>query len=1211
MIYRTAHRSTYRNLNQNLGMLSYRIAQLQNQIASERRINTPSDDPTGAAKVLDIRSRLSSINQYGTNVAVSDDWLRQSGNALQSLTDTLNKIYVDTEQGATDTYSDTQRQILMDSVNGLFQNLIQFSNQDIGGSYLFGGQRVTTQPFASQVEAQKVIAGCQNSSKWTGKVTGYGDPTFSNRPDLPIHSQDFLIEVVQAGGVDSRYFSKSSPLHSGQIKGPGYGFTFEATDPKYNNSEIRFVTGPENRLTIGSGASGIKFGGTSAGVNVQYVYGDSTGTTASWSASSNTIIVSLQTEPAVIDETAIGTGTSGINFGGTLKPVNVQYVMGTSAGTTATWNSGTNTLVVSLETDGGTPPKSVASAGGVMDALSALETADPTGFGAAVVSSAFTYAAMSASNTTGIALPGSISFNNPGSSTPVSVASAGAVWDALQALETADPAGFGAVVGAGDITYTAPADPAGIVQPDKITYNNGTSVVVDGDRITVYLERDNLDPPASSGAIIATAEDIYDALAANASAAAMITVTLSSGSSAMVVTPTPVYTELEAGKPYTLAHTTVDPTGTQNALDWSIKNGSPFMGVPGNQFNVSYVVDKPLNNSAYVTFDTSGATSGNITVHLAVSAAVYEKIFIQVYNDPGSGAYKDAHKAAELATAAGIQTTANDVVNLVKNSAPLNEYVDVAPADGNSGEGKVNVTGPKDFKDGYDQPALFRVSQDGGKTWGPPMSYGASEYLTGDKFHNAYLGHASMTTGMAGKGNDLVFTAKQMGTWGNDLSVEYNLTHNKPSPLSVTVGPETWNICVNLEVDANGNILSTADDIMKAINNHPVANQMVTADLANYHEGGSGVVKPMECTKLSVGEPYEIDGKTIITPLGHATANVSFGYTAGAQKCPNIIFQSIKQGPEGNDIGIRYTTSADPTFFASASVANNSYQSETTARYETTPDGQKVLVVHLATEALPSCPDAEKYPEDYKSWIETYPVYSCTETRAIISTADSVVEAVINKNLEDPENAAVWPSLERWPSDGTAKVGVTDGTVRLTGGNKVDDAGNHGVNLKFIPDGTALQVGDIFEVPVGWYRGDEKNMDFNTGTDARNTMNMTGNKVLGANGQDGNILDTVQRLMWALEHNDTELIGKELPKMREAIEKITTLSTQVGTRQIRNQFMLNNLEQAQFSSESLLSGIEDADFSQLITDLKNAQTVYEACLGATGLTSKVSLLNYI
>ena len=117
--------------------------------------------------------------------------------------------------------------------------------------------------------------------------------------------------------------------------------------------------------------------------------------------------------------------------------------------------------------------------------------------------------------------------------------------------------------------------------------------------------------------------------------------------------------------------------------------------------------------------------------------------------------------------------------------------------------------------------------------------------------------------------------------------------------------------------------------------------------------------------------------------------------------------------------------------------------------------------------------------------------------------------------------------------------------------------------------------------------------------------------MLGGNGQAGNILDIVQRLHWALQHNDTELVGKELPKLKAAIEQITSLETQVGTRQIRNQFVQKNLDQAKFSAESLLSTVEDADFSQLITDLKNAQTVYEACLGATGLTSKVSLLNYI
>ena len=1081
MIYRTAQRATYRNLNQNLGTLSYRIAQLTNQIASERRINTPSDDPSGAATVLATRGSLSSIAQYSTNIAVSDQWLTTSGNALQSIKETLDELYVKAEQGATDTYSAEQRKIIADEVNLLFQSLIQYSDAKIGDSYIFSGQKITTQPFGLKVEAQKVVAGCQNSDKWTGKVVNYGDPTFNNRPDLPIQSQDFLIEVVQAGGVDSRWYANTSSISTAKINGADYGFKFAAANPKYNNTQIKFVAGPANATSTGTAAA-----------------------------------------------------DNGITFSGGSSSANVVYIYGTSAGTTAAWDSTTNTMVVSLRTDGGNPPVSVASAVNVIAAINSAAPPDPGGL-----------TASAAAGSTG----------------------------------------------------------NGLVQTGKISLNyNETTVTVDGDQITVYLAQDN------DGKLIATASSVASALNAAVgfgSGDHRLDITMTG--SAATVSPTPVSTALEPGQPYTLAQTTVDPKGTQNALVWSVKNNSAFIGAAGNRLSVAYVVDKPFNNSAGVSYNSA---ANEITVHLAVSAAIYDKIFVQVYNDPTSGAFKDATKAAELATTAAIQTTANDIISLAAKHDDLKDIVDVSLADGNSGEGKVNVTSRSNFTEGYDQPALFRVSQDGGKTWGPPMSFGASEYLTGDMFHNAYLGHASMTTGFPGKANDLVFTAKQMGTWGNDVRVEYNLSPTATSATTVTVGPNPWNICVNLAVNSAGTVLTTANDVMSAINNHPAASQLVTADLANYHEGGNGIVKPMDCTALTVAEPYQVDGKSVITPLGHATANVSFDYSATAQKCPNIIFQAVEQGPEGNDIGVRYTTSADPTFYPSSAAANESYQDITTVRYEKV-SGKTVMVVHLATEPLSSCPDAEDNPDGYKSWIETYPVYSCTETRAVIATADGIVEAIIKKNAADPESAAIWPSLERWPSDGTAKVGPTDGTVWLTGGNDTDSAANHGVNLKFIPDGTALQVGDVFEVPVGWYRGDDKDIDINASSNVRNTMNITGDNVFGGNGRENNILDTIQRLLWALEKNDSELVGKELPQLKAAIEQITSLETQVGTRQIRNQFVQKNLEQAQYSAENLLSTVEDADFSKLITDLKNAQTVYEACLGATGLTSKVSLLNYI
>ena len=74
---------------------------------------------------------------------------------------------------------------------------------------------------------------------------------------------------------------------------------------------------------------------------------------------------------------------------------------------------------------------------------------------------------------------------------------------------------------------------------------------------------------------------------------------------------------------------------------------------------------------------------------------------------------------------------------------------------------------------------------------------------------------------------------------------------------------------------------------------------------------------------------------------------------------------------------------------------------------------------------------------------------------------------------------------------------------------------------------------------------------------------------------------------------------------------MTTQETKIGTSLIRNEFVASNLDLNKYAAETTLSQVEDADFTTLITNLKNAQLVYEAVLGTTGLTTKLSLLNYI
>ena len=1270
MIYRTAHRTVYRNINENLGLLSFRIAQLTAQAASEKRINSPSDDPAGAARVLGTRSTLSAISQYRTNVAVSDLWLSESGAAAQSVKEVLDNIYRLTEQAATDTYSDSQREAILTEVEGWFQQLLQNGNSKIGDTYIFSGQKVTTQPFAAQVEAMKVQAGCKNSTAWTGKVQNYGSTVFNNRPDLPVHSQNFLIEVVQAGGVDSRWFSTPSKLAGATINGgavgtgspmtwEAYSMSLTATDARYNDYQVQFVAGLANQTSTGSPDrnNGLSFSGAALAyvlasaeshtgpVTVNYVLGESSWASAKAAASAAAYKSTYASTYASAYASAYAYAREDPPPGLGLSPASAEAWAKESAtnaaeraaalaasaaaaaepAAMAAYSNGV--ITVTLLTDGEQPPGSSASAGGVLTALNDLASAR----GWTEVTSAFSR------------LPwgdGWISAVTHPQQRPI------ADWSFLFQL-----------------TDSPPNTGQGIVSHGSVTFNDTEiRTEVKNGQVTVYLPRAN-DPhgqgefTASISAVTAALNRLTDPATGNRIFSASFTTSFTNSiatsgltSANIIFQPSPTWTPLATSQPYTLANATLSPRGTQNDLTWAVRNnGNEYVGEAGNELSVQYIVPTDpsfMSPNPKIEFNED---TGLVTVYAAADIGIYHQTFAQVMHDTG-----DRLTAHERALAAAVITTADDVkamVNgdpayasfctVVKNDGTVkngaDDYTAVVPvstgleaqrrissifevslADGNSGQGRLNYAHPRTFlANGHDQPALFRVSQDGGLTWGPPQSFGASEYQTGDMFHNAFLGHASLTSNIPGKANDLVFTARHQGTWGNDLRVEYKLpdptTHPNPT-TSVTVGPNPWNICVTLRTDAQGRVLSTAKEVMEAVNNHPLASQLVWADLANYHEGGDGVVDQMACLSLKVGEPYEINGRSVITPLGHATATVAFPYTAPSQSDPNIIFQALSQGTEGNNLGVRYTTSADPTFYASASMANNNYQKETTVRYETDPVTNKtVLVVHLGTEELTSCPDETIDPNAAAAWREAFPLYACTETRVVTATAGDVLKAVIDHNTAHPGQAAVWPQFERHPEgwDSTARVGPTNGTIWLTGGESTDSASQHGVNLKFIPDGTALMAGDVFEVAVGWYRGDEKNMDVNLDSSTRGTINTTGSELLGANGAGDNILDTVQRLIHALKRNDTEAIGRELPHVRSAIEKVTTLESKIGTKQIRNQFVNRTLDQKQFSSESLLSAIEDVDFTRLITDLKNAQTVYEALLGITGLITRISLLNYM
>ena len=108
---------------------------------------------------------------------------------------------------------------------------------------------------------------------------------------------------------------------------------------------------------------------------------------------------------------------------------------------------------------------------------------------------------------------------------------------------------------------------------------------------------------------------------------------------------------------------------------------------------------------------------------------------------------------------------------------------------------------------------------------------------------------AALTTALAGANNDIVYTAKTKGEYGNDITVRYVVSGNN-TPLTVSVTGTA--ITVNSATDGSAAATSTADQVKAAIEASGDAAALVTVADAAANDG-SGTIVALAATALTGG----------------------------------------------------------------------------------------------------------------------------------------------------------------------------------------------------------------------------------------------------------------------------------------------------------------------------------------------------------------------
>lgn len=133
--------STLRNVNRSKGNL----ADLENQMATEKKITRPSDDPIVAIRALSLRASLNEINQYlESNIPDAQAWLEVSESSLNNMDSILSDIYKYCNQGASDQFTEEDRNAIIEVLQQYKNALYAEANADYAGRYCFTGFKTDT-----------------------------------------------------------------------------------------------------------------------------------------------------------------------------------------------------------------------------------------------------------------------------------------------------------------------------------------------------------------------------------------------------------------------------------------------------------------------------------------------------------------------------------------------------------------------------------------------------------------------------------------------------------------------------------------------------------------------------------------------------------------------------------------------------------------------------------------------------------------------------------------------------------------------------------------------------------------------------------------------------------------------------------------------------------------------------------------------------------
>ncbi|MFE6967033.1 flagellar hook-associated protein FlgL [Agromyces sp. NPDC057679] len=140
MITRTTSVMRQAQAARNMMAAAGQYAELQNQATTYRKLNRPSDDPSGTANAVAIRASQAASQQHTRNIQDGIGWLTTLDSSLMSVDSLLTRARDLTIQGANDgSMSAAAKEAIASELEAIRDSLLKEANTQYQGRFVFAG----------------------------------------------------------------------------------------------------------------------------------------------------------------------------------------------------------------------------------------------------------------------------------------------------------------------------------------------------------------------------------------------------------------------------------------------------------------------------------------------------------------------------------------------------------------------------------------------------------------------------------------------------------------------------------------------------------------------------------------------------------------------------------------------------------------------------------------------------------------------------------------------------------------------------------------------------------------------------------------------------------------------------------------------------------------------------------------------------------------